>query len=267
MKKLKKITSINITNNYILINLSDNSKYKISDDAYFEYKFKANDEIDDNKEKLIKQLSNFHMAYLNCLNKIKYKDRSEYEMRSHMYDEFKLLKPEVDEIIEKLKRYDFINDDRYTTDLISNNEYKLYGYNKIKNNLVNASINSERIEKFLIYDYDQQINLANEFAAKTVKTIRNKTKVQVENSLRQKLLYRGFKNDVVSNVVSTLDIQVDAEIEDRLLQKDFDKIYTRLSKRYEDYDLSVRIINYLRGRGYSYSKIKNKLEEMENGNE
>lgn len=267
MKKQKKITSINITNNYVLLNLSDKSKYKISEDAYFDHKFRSNDEIDIEKEKLIIRLSNFHMAYLSCLNKIKYKDRSEYEMRSHMYDEFDLLKPEVDEIIEKLKRYDFINDDRYTQDLISNNEYKLYGYNKIKNNLVKASINSDRIAKFLIYDYEKQVSLANEFAIKSVKTIRNKTKLQVENTLRQKLLYRGFKNDVASNVVSNLDIIVDDETEDKLLQKDFDKVYTRLSKRYKDYDLSVRVINYLRGRGFSYSKIKNKLEEMENGNE
>ncbi len=264
---MKKITSVKITNNYITINFDDQSKLRISDDTYFEMKLKANKELNDQEYSFLKNESNVHEAYMSALNKIKYKDRSEYTIRNLLYDDFNLIKPEVDGIIHKLKRYDFINDDRYTKDLIENSHLKYYGYNKIKSDLVADKINSERIEKFLIDDFQKEYERALEYANKTVHTIRNKNQFQIENSLRQKLLYRGYKNNVVNAVVSEIHIEVDFEKEEKLLEKDYEKVLRRYSKRYEGYDLRVRLFNYLRSKGYDYEQINNLLDEMEKSNE
>lgn len=267
MKNKRKITSIKITNNFVELKFNDQSKLKISEDAYFEHKFKANMEIDDKMLMLIKQLSNFHNGYLSALNKIKYKDRSEYEIRNHLYDDFKLLKNEVDEIVEKLKRYDFINDDRFSKDLIESNHLKLNGYNKIKSLLVNAKINSDRIEKYLVYDFDVELELALQYANIAIKGIRNKNKFQTENSLRQKLMYRGFKNDIISTVIAELNIDVAEDEEIKLIKKDYEKSLLRYKRKYEGYELRQRLFTYLQGRGYEYEMINDILNEMENNDE
>ncbi len=263
---MKKITSIKVTNNYVLLNLSDKTSFKISEDDYLEYKFKANMEIDERMLGLLKTISNYHSAYMSALNKIKYKDRSEYEIRSLLYD-FDLNKRDVDEIINKLKRYDFINDERYTRDLIERSQIKYYGYNKIKSELINVKINSDNIENLLIFDGEKEFDLALEYARKSLKTIRNKNKFATINTIRQKLLYRGFNNDIISNVILSIDISVSEDIEEELLRKEYEKVNRRYSRKYEGYDLRVRNFNFLYSKGYSSSLINELLDEMENSNE
>lgn len=264
---MKKITSIKITNNFILITLDDLSKYKVSDDTYFELKLKANMELDEHLLNKIKVASNFHNGYLSALNKIKYKDRTEYEIREHLYNDFKLKKYEVDEIVEKLIRYDFINDIRYTTDLIERSQAKYHGYNKIKSSLISVKVNSDIIEAYLIYNYQKEFELAYEFASKSIKSIRSKNQFQSENTLRQKLMYRGFNNDIMMDVISEIDFDYDEDHEYNLIKRDFEKSFRRYKQKYEGYELRQRLYTYLRSRGYKNDVINNVLDEMENEDE
>lgn len=264
---MRKISSIKITNNYVLLSLDNKTSFKISEDDYFEYKFKANMDVDDVMMRKIENISNYHMAYMSALNKIKYKDRTEYEIRSLMYDDFDLIKPDVDKIVKKLKRYDFIDDERYTNDFIENSRLKYHGYNKIKSGLIEVRINSDLIEAHLHYDFKKDYELAYEFAKRSISSIRNKNKLLTENALRQKLMYRGYKNDVITAVISDLNITVDETVEMKLLEKDFARVLRRYEKRYEGYDLRARLFNYLASRGYSYSNINDLLDGRLENNE
>ena len=264
---MRKISSIKITNNYVLLTLDDKSKFKISDDDYFEYKFKANMDVDDKMFRIIQRISNYHEAYMSALNKIKYKDRTEYEIRNHMYDDFELIKPDVDKIVEKLIRYGFIDDERYTEDFIEMSHAKEHGYNKVKSGLIDVRINSSIIENYLHYDFKAEYDRAYHFASRAAKTIRNKNVQQTKNSLRQKLLYRGYSNEIVNSVVNDLDISVDEDLEMKLLEKDFTRVLRRYERRYEGYDLRVRLFNYLASRGYTYGDINDLLDRRLESNE
>lgn len=264
---MRKISSIKITNNYVLLKLDDKTSFKISEDDYFEYKFKANMTLDDKMVVRLQEIANYHGAYMSALNKIKYKDRTEHEIRSHLYDEFNLIKPDVDQIVEKLKRYDFINDERYIVDFIENSQMKAHGYQRIKSELIDVRINSTYIENHLHYDFKGEYTRAYEYAERAARSIRNKNKQQTENSLRQKLMYRGYSNEVINAVLSDLDISVEKEVESKLLEKDFERVLRRYEKRYEGYDLRARLFNYLAGRGYSYNDINELLDGRLKGNE
>lgn len=257
---MRKISSIKITNNYVLLILDDKTRFRISEDDYFDYKFKAKMEIDDILFEKLKTMSNYHEAYMSALNKIKYKDRTEYEIRSHMYDDFNLIKPDVDKIIEKLKRYDFINDERYVRDFIERAHAKYHGYNKIKSELIDVRINSTYLENHLNYVFKDEYKRAYRYAENSLRTIRNKNKLQTENSLRQKLLYRGYAHEVISAVIEDLNIDVDDDLEQELLLKEFEKVMRRYEKKYSGYDLRVRIFNYLASRGYGYADINDLLD-------
>lgn len=264
---MQEIKEIKVTNNYILIILSDKSKYKISEDDYFEYKFRAKQSINDKDLETLKRISNFHNAYLRALNRLKYKDRTEHEIRETMYDEFSLIKLEVDKIINKLKRYDFINDQRYAEEFIERSQYKLQGFNKIKDGLIKVRINSSLIEQTLIYDEEKEFDLALKFVEKSITSIKNHNNQQLKNKLRSRLLYRGFKSSLITRVINEIDIPYDEKAEKQLLKKDFNKIYQRYKSRYDEFELRGRLFNYLARRGYNYEIINELLDEMENYDE
>lgn len=261
------IREIKVTNNYILIELNDSSKYKISEDDYFEYKYKASQQLEDKDLITLKNISNFHNAYLRALNRIKYKDRSEYEIRETLYEEFDLIKPEVDKIINKLKSYDFINDKRYAKEFIERSQLKYHGYNKIKNGLINVKINSDIIEETFIYDSETEYNNGLIFAQNSLKSIRGLNNQSTINKLCSRLLYRGYNNDIISDIIDDLNIAYDKNQEKDLIKKDFVKASRRFSKRFKDFELKTKIFNYLKNRGYKYDLINEIIEEMENNNE
>ena len=68
----------------------------------------------------------------------------------------------------------------------------------------------------------------------------------------------GFEGDVVYDVSQT--IHIDNKEEDKLkLKKDYQKIYTKLKKKYEGYELKQKIIATLINKGYRRKDI---IEEM-----
>ncbi len=261
------IKEINVTNNYILIVLENKKKFKISEDDFFEYKYKAKQSLTNSDVENLEKISNFHAAYLKALNQLKYKDRTEYEIRQTLYDGFNLIKPDVDKIIEKLKRYDYINDIRYIQDFVVISENKLHGFNKIKDGLIQVKINSDLIETHLLYNEDKEIHMAIEFAQKSLNTIKNHNQRQSVNKLRSRLLYRGFNNIVINEVLKQIDIPYDYEVEKALLKKDYDKIMRRYINKYDKSQLKNRLFNYLAGRGYKYEIINELLDEMESNYE
>lgn len=264
---MHKIKEIKATNNYILVTLEDKRKFKISEDDYFEYKYQANQSLLDKDLDTLERISNFHNAYLRALNRIKYKDRSEYEIRNTVYQEYNLTKPEADKIINKLVRYDFINDERYTKELIERSQNKYHGYNKIKDSLIKVRISSKIIEEILIYDEDIEFDIAYDFANKTLKTIRNHNHQRTKQKLRSRLLYRGFRNDLITRVIDEIKVPYNKEQEKALLSKDFDKAVLRYSKKYTDFELRNRIFNYLASRNFEFEMINELLDEMESNNE
>lgn len=260
---MPKIKEIKVTNNYVTIVLDDKRKFNISEDDYFEYKYRANDDLSETQITELEKISNFHNAYLRALVRLKYKDRTEHEIRNTVYEEFNLIKPEVDKIIDKLKRYEFINDKRYTQELIERSQLKYHGYNKIKDSLIKVRINSELIETYLIYDQEKELELGIAFATRSLKSIKNHNYQQTLNKLRSRLLYRGFNNSLITRVLNEIDVKYDDKQERKLLSNDFDKALRRYSRKYDDFELRDRLFTYLAGRGYKFEMINDILEEME----
>lgn len=264
---MSEIKEIKVTNNFVLITLDNKRKFKISEDDYFQYKYKAKQSLDFKDIKILEKISNFHNAYLRALTRLKYKDRTEYEIRQTMYEEFNLIKPDVDKIINKLKRYDFVNDKRYLKEFVEKSQSKYDGYNKIKDGLIQVKINSDLIETYLIYDEEVEYDLALIFAEKSLTSIKNQNQRQTKNKLRSRLMYRGFNNNVITRVINDIDVPYDQQQEEKLLSKDFEKVNRRYNKKYEGYELRSRLFQYLAGRGYNYEIINEVLDEMENNNE
>lgn len=264
---MKTIKSIKATTNYILIELSDNSKFKISDDDYFNNKFFANMEVDDDILLKLENFSNYHSAYLRALERIKYQDRSIFEIKNTINNEFNLKISEVNQIIDKLLYYGFLDDKRYTKERIQMYHNKNFGYNKIIEKLKQVKIDDSLINKYLLFDADLEEEKIKNIFEKNLKTIRNKSYNQTINTLRNKFLYQGFKNESINNVLSETIIEYNEEDEILLIEKEINKSLRRYNNKYNGLILKNRLYNQLRNRGFKNDLINTKLNEMEFENE
>ena len=109
--------------------------------------------------------------------------------------------------------------------------------------------------------------MALQFIEKSLNTIKNHNQSQTINKLRSRLLYRGFNNSVINEVLAKIEIPYDYEAEKILLKKDYDKIMRRYKNKYEKKTLKNKLFNHLAGRGYKYEIINELLEEMESNYE
>lgn len=264
---MKKIKSIKVTNNYILIDLATAGKYKISEDDYFKERYQANMQLSESQFYRLVALSEYHNAYLRALVRIKYQDRTVFEIESLINNEFDLNDQEVHQIIDKLLYYGFLDDKRYCQERIEILHLRNYGINKIKDALKQKGIEQTLIDKYLIYDQNLENDKAMVVAKKAIKSIRNKNQFQSEQTVRNRLRYQGFKTENINNVMNQLTIAYNEEDERKLLAKELTKSYRRYAKKYQGYELRMRLFNQLRNRGFKSELINATLDEMELENE
>ncbi|NLC33691.1 MAG: hypothetical protein GX760_00265 [Erysipelothrix sp.] len=262
-----KIVSIKVTHNFVEITLDDGEKYKVSEDFYYDEKIKANLELTHEKLRQIIEAANYHAAYLKILNKLKYRDYSEYELRTYSNDNFSLTPSELDSIFEKLKRYDFINDERYVKYQIEKLQSKSYGYHWILQQLKNVRIDTILIETYLENNFDEEVARAHAISKKIVKTIKNKSELELKNSLKSKLMTRGYSSATVQAVVSDLDVVVDDDLERLNATKEATKVMRRLGRKHQGKELKMRLRQHLYAKGYKDQIIRDTIEEMEYENE
>ena len=76
--------------------------------------------------------------------------------------------------------------------------------------------------------------------------------------LKQKLFYElgnlGYENNIIEEVFSSIKIESN-------IDRDYQKVYQQLSKKYDGNELILKIKNKLYTKGYSIDEINNILNE------
>ena len=160
-------------------------------------------------------------------------------------------------IIKKMKEHDLINDEMYALDYKEYADELGYGKVRIISKLYELGINKSIIDKLSFpykKEYQKAINLLPKLEKKYAKYNSNQQVYHIINSLKR----MGFEGDVVYDVSQT--IHIDNKEEDKLkLKKDYQKIYAKLKKKYEGYELKQKLIATLINKGY---RRKDVIEEM-----
>ena len=103
------ISKIKINYDYVSL-LLDDTKIMISIDDYYEYKLCENKEISEDLFEQLKKNENKLKAYRSCLRKLSIKDYSISSIRKSLY-RYDLDKDQIKEIIDKLIKYGFLDDE------------------------------------------------------------------------------------------------------------------------------------------------------------
>lgn len=201
--------------------------------------------------------TNYFDVYNKVVKYILKKRRSEKEINLY------LIKAEVNsidrnKIITKLKEINLINDIEYCKSYIND---KLYlskdGINKIKHNLINQNISNSIIENEL-KNIDMNI-FNNRLEKLIIKKIKSNKKYSI-NFLKQKILNEmvnlGYSKRQVLDILNN-----NVESDNEIIEKEFNKLYIKLSKKYKNRELENKIKQKLIQKGFNLEDINILLQQ------
>ena len=159
---MARVTSIEFQKkNKDRVNLYVDGAYLMSMYAEMVYKYNIslNSEIDQESLTEIIKADDYEKAKNKALNYISRLERSEKKVRDKLEDEFD--QEIIDMVIEFLKKYSFVDDDRFAARIVNNSmKFKRVGKNRIKQDLYIKGIDSAMIDKTLS-DINQDEELEN----------------------------------------------------------------------------------------------------------
>lgn len=245
-----------------------NNKYKIilDDDAIITY----DDVIIKNnllyKKTITKELYNeivrdtkYYDIYNKCVKSIMKRRKSEKEIKEYL-DKFDISIEYKDKIINKLKTINLINDKEFTRAYINDKIYlSKSGINKIKNDLFNLDIDKNIIEEEMS---NIDMSIFNDRLEKIIiKKINNNHKYsnyQLKNKILIEMVNLGYKKE---DIVSIIDNNLKAD--DDIIEKEFNKIYSKLSKKYTGSNLALKVKQKMLLKGFNTEKINELIENTE----
>ena len=230
-----KITNIKLNKNGKYVVTIDNEKYNLYQDTILKYLLFSKKEIDNTLfENIIKDNKIIKFVSIRL--------RTENEIRKKLNTLF-ILKKDQDKIINKLKKQGYLNDELYIKSYINDKiNLSLEGPEKVKRDLLKNGFKEEDILKYLCLFENINEERINKIINKKLKANHNLSKkmfiVKVGNDLRN-LGYTNYR-EILDNI----------DFDDKdIYQKEYDKIYNKLIKKYppEKADILAKQKLYTKG--------------------
>lgn len=176
--------------------------FSLSAELLIEYNIKKNSEIDEEKISELVSKENTKKAYNMALNYLQYRMRSQKELEDYLIKKgFDL--DTIEETLEKLKKYDFINDEIFaeamTRDLLS---AKLVGRRYIVHKLREKGIDNRIIDS-VVDGIDEEVELkrAYELAEEQFKRCRERPTIKDEQRIGRLMARRGFEWHIINRAI------------------------------------------------------------------
>ena len=138
---------------------------------------------------------------LTILSKASQSEKKIREKLSHDFEE-----DVIDDVVDFLKKYNFINDNELATKIVNTNvNLNKFGKNKIKQNLYNKGIEKSAIEEAINeIDYDAEFENALYLAEKRYARVKNEDPKKAYAKVANHLAYKGFNYDIIKSVLNKI---------------------------------------------------------------
>lgn len=260
IKEVKyKINKIKQLENDVIVYLDNKEKIKVSVDTYFKYNISELEGLDDDLYLTLKNDERLYLAYLGALRKLSIKDFTVKQIHDYLIIKKQLNNKESTEIINRLKEYKLLDDERYCNNRFNYLNKQLFSIKQIKTKLIKEGINKDLIEKYVINNVEDEYLKAKQLATKYNKTIKNKSLNAKKQAILTHIVNAGYSYD--SAIKSIEDLNIESINEKDLLKKEYLKVNLKYSKKYEGYDLRNHIYSYLMNKGFNSKDIKSIMEE------
>lgn len=224
--------------------INDNS-YIIYEDIIIKYNLLAKKEITNEELNIFLNENNYYESYYKVLNYIKFRIRSEKEVRTYL-EKNNTNRKHIDNIVEKLKIEGYLNDELFCVYYVADSiNLKNIGPLKIKKELQKNDISENFINKALEkFTKDIQYEKIKKYIAKCEKINKNKSLYNLKQKIINDLINQGFYKEDILIFIDELKVD-----EKSIYEKEYQKLYNKLSKKYEGYELENKIKQKLYQKG------------------
>lgn len=255
--KIGKYTKLK-SNKYSVV--IDDITVKLYDDVIVKYELLRLKEIDDKLFKEITEYNDRLEAYYKSLKYITKKLRTEKEIYKYLDKDYS--KEIILETIDKLKRMGYLNKELYLKSYLSDQVHmSLNGPNKIKKDLVSLGYDEDEIKESIeSIDNDIWLDKVQKIINKKIKSNRNLG----SNKLKEKLVYdlsnMGYYKWMIEDIIHSTEFSSDSNI----LEKEYNKLYARLSRKFDGSSIDYQIRMKLLQKGFYSSEIDEFMQNKKN---
>ena len=261
------IRSVDLQKKYaklvIQINPNLTKEIQVTLDDYVQYGLRKGITITKKQLQSFEEHIDSELLYQRCLRKLSLKDRTIYEMRKWLKETELADDPEVNTLVDKLLQKGYLDDEKLCIEQILALSNSLYGPKQIITKLKQRGIKEDCIlacmEQLKIKEYEYALI----YATKALKQSQKSSVTKTKNTIRNKLMTRGYSNSTIEKVVSELDYSSNKENENVLLEKLIQKAMKRYERKYRGYDLKTRIYRYCLTQGFHGEDISVLMDRME----
>lgn len=241
--KIKKFTKLK--NGMYNITL-ENFEFKIHEDLILKYNLLLTKDVTEEDIENLEKENTKYEVYEIALKELKKRLRSKKELRN-ILEKKQISMEYIDNCIELLTEQGYLSDDIYAQSYVHDKILlSSDGPLKIKKELLNHEISEDVIQKYLI-NFTKEIE--EEKITKIIerhKKSNKKSKIAFQTKMKQYLANNlGFHSHVVDSLLSNLDID-----DSNSYQKEYDKLYKKLSRKYEGATLEYKIKEKLYQKGF-----------------
>lgn len=162
-------------------------------------------------------------------------------------------KKEIEEVIHKLRKYSFLDEDGLIKDVISYCDAKHYGHNKIISMLKQKEIELSKINK-VEKNETRELRESRQMLNSLKKRYKNKSTVNLRRSIYSALIRYGFDENIASMRVS--EVFNSYQEESNVLKLDYSKLIRAYSKKLKGRKLKEKIKDTLLNKGYKLNDIR-----------
>ena len=261
------IRSVDLQKKYaklvIQISPSLTKEIQVTLDDYVQYGLRKGITITKKQLHTFEEHIDSEQLYQRCLRKLSLKDRTVYEMRKWLKETELADYQEVNALIDKLIQKGYLDDEKLCIEQILALSNSLYGPKQIITKLKQRGIKEDCIlacmEQLKIKEYEYALI----YATKALKQSQKSSVTKTKNTIRNKLMTRGYSNSIIEKVILELDYSSNKENEDGLLEKLIKKAMKRYERKYRGYDLKTRIYRYCLTQGFHGEDISVLMDRME----
>ena len=261
------IRSVDLQKKYaklmIQINPNLTKEIKVTLDDYVQYGLRKGITISKEQLHSFEEHIDSEQLYQRCLRKLSLKDRTIYEMRKWLKETELADYQEVNVLMDKLVKKGYLDDEKLCMEQIQALSNSLFGPKQIISKLKQRGIKEDCILACMEQSKLKEYEYALAYATKTLKQNQKSSVTKTKNTIRNKLMTRGYSNSTIEKVVSELDYSSNKENEDVLLEKLIKKAIKRYERKYRGYDLKTRIYRYCLTQGFHSEDISAYMDRME----
>lgn len=236
--------------------------FSVDEDVLVKYRLQKNMDLDDATIQALIQTDTLHKSYSLAINYLSYRMRSEKEIRDYLKD--KETDPEqIEEVIKKLDQERLLDDQEFANSLVRTRIMtSSKGPLLLKKELLDKGVSAVKADEAItFYSFDKQYEKALKFAEKKMKNDGRKSYRQQIQSVQQTLMQKGFKGDVIQEVLANLPEDEDENTEWEAVVYQGEKLLRKFQSKTEGYELKQKVKSGLYRKGFTFDLIDRFIEE------